>query len=150
MKLQTILKITVPVIIFAVVLTGLFNIDSPARNRMEKLDERRMTDLHTCTGMIRHYYDRNQVLPASLDLSLDESFIQYLPLDPETGQMYEYHVLSDSIFQLCADFLLDNTDEFTPERALRSGLTTGRLPRMHHKGYQCFDINVALIPNRRK
>ena len=95
------------VIIIAVFVTSLFIVESPLEARNRKTDQQVINDFHNIDGLIYNYYKEYEKLPASLNVLQDE----YPHLDnediehPASGQEYEYNILEDNKYELCADFL---------------------------------------------
>jgi len=100
------------VVVVAAVIAGVILLDSPAQERLRRLDERRVSDLRELSYAVDVYWTRKGNLPSSLaDLSSEERVVRELA-DPETGDPYEYRVLNDKAYELCAVFARDtDTDE---------------------------------------
>ena len=96
-SLALVIILSIAAIIGAFVIMG-----SPAKARLTEYDNQRVNDLSNLRGQIQYYYDTNKRLP--VDLS-DPQLGQFK--DPETKQPYEYQVLGDKQFQLCANFSLN-------------------------------------------
>ncbi|KKQ77200.1 MAG: hypothetical protein US98_C0010G0004 [Parcubacteria group bacterium GW2011_GWC1_38_6] len=90
--------------IIAAVIYGLFLIGSPAKQRQIKFDQQRISDLQTISSAVNFYQDRKKRLPEALDLLLFEDY--YIPSlkDPATGIPYEYRIINDKQYELCANF----------------------------------------------
>jgi len=98
----------VVVLVVAAVIVGVIMLDSPAQERLRRLDERRVDDLHQLAYGVDIYWTREGHLPASLaELSEEERIVRDLA-DPATGQPYEYRVLGYKTFELCAVFTRDS------------------------------------------
>ena len=127
----------VAVVIVAAVIGGIILLDSPAQERLRRLDERRVDDLHQLAYGVDIYWTREGSLPASLaELSEQERIARDLA-DPATGQPYEYRVLGDRTFELCAVFARDTgTDgRDIPDRSFW----------LHGPGRQCFEVEAQDI-----
>lgn len=121
-------------LVVAAVIVGVILLDSPAQERLRRLDERRVSDLRELSYAVDVYWTREGSLPSSLeDLSNEERVVRELA-DPETGNPYEYRVLGDKAYELCAVFARDTaTDEReAPFRSLWS----------HGPGRQCFQLEA--------
>jgi len=121
-------------VVVAAVVVGVILLDSPAQERLRRLDERRVDDLHQLAYGVDIYWTREGHLPASLvELSEEERIVRDLA-DPATGQPYEYHVLGDKTFELCAVFTRDSgTDgRDIPDRGFW----------LHGPGRQCFQLEA--------
>jgi len=100
-------KIFLPVImgiVAATVVFGFFVAGSPASRRLERLDERRISDLSMIQGQVIDYWQRKSKLPVNLDNLAGSFFGVSIPNDPETKSSYEYKVLGSLKFELCAVF----------------------------------------------
>jgi len=122
----------VAVVVLAAVIGGIILLDSPAQERLRRLDERRVDDLHQLAYGVDIYWTREGHLPASLaELSEEERIVRDLA-DPATGQPYEYRVLGDKTFELCAVFTRDSGTggRDIPDRSFW----------LHGPGRQCFQL----------
>ncbi|MEE8592636.1 MAG: hypothetical protein V3T03_00785 [Candidatus Bipolaricaulota bacterium] len=124
----------VAVVVLAAVIGGIILLDSPVQERLRRLDERRVSDLRELSYVVDVYWTREGHLPASLaELSEEERIVRDLA-DPATGQPYEYRVLGDKTFELCAIFAHDtDTDE-------RDSLYMSFW--FHGTGRQCFQLKA--------
>ena len=81
---------------------------SPFKQRLLRLDDRRINDLQSIQYQIINYWQQKEKLPVKLsDLSNPISYYS-LPVDPEfeKGNTYEYVVKDKLKFELCATFAL--------------------------------------------
>ena len=96
------------VLVGAAVIVGLATVGGPGAARLEKLDDARFNDLYSLEQSIHTVWRRNGAPPPSLDS------LGVLPpnalTDPETGEPYDYRVLSDSTAELCATFAQASDD----------------------------------------
>lgn len=93
------------VIVLVAIAGGLFVIGGPGDARLERLDRERTDDLRRIEQAIAEAWRRADALPASLDTL--RSINRVMPddlIDPTTSEPYEYRVLSDSTYELCATF----------------------------------------------
>ena len=125
--------VAVAVVIIAVV-TGLITLDSPARERMLRLDNRRVDDLEKITHATNLYWTRHKNLPVSLEELSHEPGINIHFLDPGTAQPYEYRVLGDSLYELCA--------QFERESVTGTDKTSASNFWSHGSGRQCFQLEA--------
>ncbi|MFA6131402.1 MAG: DUF5671 domain-containing protein [Patescibacteria group bacterium] len=110
-RVSRIVAISTSVIAFVSILLGFVFVGTPAEQRLVRFDERRLTDLSTIQNEIVNYYTYKQILPTTLT-DLNNSISGFsVPVDPETGESYEYLVSSETSFQLCASFLTESTVE---------------------------------------
>jgi hypothetical protein len=122
--------------VVASVLGGLFLLGSPQTARERGLDARRIADIRGIANAVDLYWTRQGRLPASLaDLS-QERGIQVNPLDPETKRPYDYRVLGENSYELCAEFASKAAEE-------------GHIPSgdfwAHGSGTQCFRLEPKAI-----
>lgn len=90
-------------IVAITVIAGFFFVDSPREKRLRDLDERRMQDLQFIQAEIINHYLAKNILPETLgELRKDIS----IPTDPEIRMPYEYRILKENTFELCANFSL--------------------------------------------
>lgn len=109
-KLPKRLAWTVSSIVLASILLGFFIIGTPSVQRDRRFDQERLSDLQMMQSEIVNYWDLKDVLPQALD-DLENSISGYkVQKDPETGESYEYRVISDLTFELCATFKRPSND----------------------------------------
>jgi hypothetical protein len=94
------------VLVLAVVIGGFFTVGSPATARLVQFDQQKINDLQNIQYQIVNYWQRKQVMPASLSNLNDPISGFKAPVDPQSGANYEYTLTSNTIpsFQLCAMF----------------------------------------------
>lgn len=104
-------------------------LNPPADNRARSLDDIRAERLRDMQRTIDAYFGRHKTLPARLDVfrSQMDSLSSVNWHDPETGRPFEYHILGNTSYRLCATFERDSDSERVPR-----GL-------FHHAGRTCFD-----------
>jgi len=130
-NVRFVVAISLVVAVVGVVIGGILLLDSPAEVRARRLDERRVDDLRDITRKLDIYWTREGALPSSLEELANELGVFIELLDPETGQPYEYRVVSSNTYELCATFARDTAEE------------QGRLYRdywSHGAGRQCFQM----------
>lgn len=131
---------TVAVIaVVAIIIGGLFVVDSPRVTKMKQFDQQRAYDLSTINTYILNQYVNNSRMPASL------SELNVKALDPETKQAYEYTTDGKKSYQLCATFSLaaQFDDSETQPMQLDEWFS-------HGAGRQCFTRDVSNIINLNK
>ena len=100
---------------------------------MIKFDQQRVQNLTDLRWQIRTYYKQNEVLPEDLSANQFNRFE-----DPVTSDPYEYRVISEDRFEICATFALkaeDNSDfAYYPKGEDEWNF--------HEAGYQCFEIRI--------
>lgn len=127
------------VIVAAAFVTSLFFVESPAQARRQKIDQKVLNSFSSIDGAVNNYYDNMKTLPGNLDQLRQE--VDYLTENTitniSTGQVYEYKVISEDSYQLCAEFLTSNMDKESNE--YDSYLKENW---QHDKGYQCIEKKV--------
>ncbi|MEK7603888.1 MAG: DUF5671 domain-containing protein [Patescibacteria group bacterium] len=97
--------------VITAVLGGFAVIGSPFQQRNKRFDEIRVNDLSAIQNYITNYWQNEGILPANLS-DLDDSLSGIVvPVDPETGGMYEYRIINELTFELCATFVAESTDD---------------------------------------
>lgn len=109
MRLLSIASISL--VVFVVIL-GFWFSDSPFDKRSIKIDQERVQDLGNIQSAIYEDWRATGFLPTSLEEISDPWFSEDTFYDPITGEMYEYNVLGESIFELCATFDMESSDHF--------------------------------------
>ena len=90
--------------VLASIVWGFFIIGTPAEQRDRRFDEERVGNLQVLQSQIINYWTQKEALPAGLD-DLEDSISGFVPpKDPETDLPYEYYVIGDLSFELCATF----------------------------------------------
>jgi len=112
--MPTNLKIFIKVIVVSViaaVVYGLFLLGSPAQQRLIKLDQQRVSDIQSISYAINAYWGYNKKLPATLEVLVksQDYYISSLK-DPTTGEYYEYRILGEKQYELCANFNTDSSN----------------------------------------
>ena len=131
-------------VVLAAVVVGVILLDSPAQERLRRLDERRVSDLSELGRAVSVYWTQEGSLPSSLnELSRDREFYADLS-DPETGEPYEYRAIDDTTYELCAVF------------ARKTGNGERKVPYgylwFHGSGRQCLQLeayDVNRVPEYR-
>lgn len=98
-------------IAIASVLAGFFAVGSPKEERMRRFDDRRTGDLSMIQSEVIAYWQAKSTLPLSLEDLRDEIRGFTSPVDPESGEQYEYQVIDEYSFNLCATFKTVNKDQ---------------------------------------
>jgi len=132
-NVRLIVAISLVVAVAAVVIVGVILLDSPAQERLRRLDERRVDDLRSISVELDFYWTREGTLPSSLEELADEPGVFIELYDPETGQLYEYRVLGSNTYELCAQFSRDTAEE--RNRFYRENWS-------HSPGRQCFELEA--------
>ncbi len=91
------------ILILAVIVSGFLLIGTPSHQRDLRMDERRVNDLMMLQNEVLYYFERNGNLPQNIDMLQITA-----PVDPDTGKYYEYIIVDEHSFRLCAHFATDN------------------------------------------
>ena len=127
----------VVVVVAAAVGYGTYLLGSPAERRSQRFDEQRVSDLESISRTINAYWESNRELPGSLeDLREPEYFVRSIE-DQATGEPYEYRVLGESQFELCAVFATSSApNQGKPARPFLG-------PAWEHgAGRSCFELEA--------
>ncbi len=125
---------------------GFTLVGSPAQRRLIQFDERRASDLQSISFAIDAYWQRNKQLPSSFqDLGDQRYYYIQSVQDPKTGAPYEYRILGDVAYELCAVFETDSTELEHRERFPKP---FSEKAWDHEIGRTCFEIEVqkASVP----
>lgn len=95
---------TVCGIIAVAVAASFFIIGTPGGERLKRFDERRVNELLTIQSEILNFWIKKARLPETLgELESDLGYF-IVPTDPQTKSPYEYKILGQYQFELCANF----------------------------------------------
>jgi hypothetical protein len=133
------------VLVSIAVLGGFFVVGSPQEERLRRFDERRVNDLQSIQWQIINYWQAKAELPESLDVLRDDIKGYVSPIDPATGDSYEYNVLDGLSFELCAMFDIANYDPSGFTETLSVKEPFGILPMEswdHDAGRYCFERTI--------
>lgn len=83
---------------------GLLILGSPADERVNRLDRRRVQDLQQIERAVNLHWTRQGRLPVSLDELSRDAGVRISVNDPVTGEPYAYRPLDDAKFEVCAVF----------------------------------------------
>jgi hypothetical protein len=122
--------VVIPVVI------GLIVLDSPADERTQRLDRKRVEDLRRIAAAADLYWTRRGRLPGSLAAIAQEPGAGVVVTDPGTRRPYVYHVRGKSAYELCAHF-----DRPSSEDALRGKEDFWA----HGAGTKCFRLAARRI-----
>jgi hypothetical protein len=106
---------------------------SPMKQRQYALDERRLSDLRDISNTVLNHARKHDALPQELSV-LDAQEWAPPRHDPDTSQPYEYKVMDEQSFQLCAVFALSSSALEQNRRYPYRRSTE----RTHDAGKQCF------------
>ncbi|HSN82818.1 MAG TPA: hypothetical protein VLS88_09595 [Polyangiales bacterium] len=104
--------VVVSVVVIGVVAGGVWLMGSPGEQRVLKLDERRIDDLQSIAHQIHVYWNRYHALPEELEALGAEPGFAPIPTDPIHDQPYDYRLLGQESYELCAVF--DRPSRYAP------------------------------------
>ena len=127
------------VAVVAVFIAGIFIVESPWETRRKNLDNEVIRDLSSIENAVNSYYKEKGTLPEDLE-QLGE-VAKYMDrnslVDPETGEEYEFNVLSDREYELCANFRTSNLED---DNEYRNPFINSQW--QHDQGKKCFTLDV--------
>lgn len=130
------------VIVLFALIGGFWVMGSPAQQRLRRIDEQRVRDLQTMTYNMQNYYSQKKELPSALPMLRDFDPSLQLPRDPQTKQNYEYEVISDQNYKVCARFAVPSLGQ-NPESTMMTPYPyEGDGSWEHGAGRQCFERRV--------
>lgn len=97
-------------IVGSAIAAGLVIVGSPSKERMRRLDDRRLRDLVDITRAVNGYWTKHARLPSSLDELLESPGTAVQSHDPLTGQSYRFEVLGEKTYELCAEFQRESSE----------------------------------------
>jgi hypothetical protein len=114
----------------AAIVAGVMVAGTPAEGRMQRLDRVRAGDLRAIATSIDAFWQRQERLPDSLGELVADPRAQVSVDDPDTEQEYEYRILGEDSYELCAVFAL-------------ASIPNNRAPDafwLHSAGRHCFSL----------
>lgn len=96
-------------VLFAIIYS-FYIMGSPMKQRLLRLDDKRITDLQNIQYQVINYWQQKEQLPTDLKILMNPLGGFSLPVDPEfeKGKAYEYNIKDKTklFFELCATFSL--------------------------------------------
>ena len=140
--------ILIAVLIIASLVTGFVVFGSPMKARKLRFDEQKISDLQNIQWRIVNYWQMKNTLPLALMDLKDPLVDNFLINDPETGDEYEYKVLSGnqrSSFKLCATFNYKSQNIQGSPMPKSAPITPDSVSNdtwFHNAGKTCFDRSI--------
>ena len=132
---RTILLLAVSAVVAIAVVVGFLALGTPATERERRLDDTRLEDLRALSSRVVGHHRRTGSLPATLAaVVLPRGSVV---VDPARGDPYEYEVVDDSTFRLCATF--DHPTEDDPARMAYDAWA-------HGAGRTCYRFRITDLP----
>lgn len=107
MTITRIAAVTSSAVVLAAILAGLYFSGSPVEQRLQRIDERRVSDLRQLASAINQYHEVYGRLPGDLASLVDGQRMSSIPADPETGNRYKFEIIGAGDYRLCAAFSTD-------------------------------------------
>lgn len=145
-------------VVLVAVVAGFFVVGSPREGRLQRFDERRVSDLQQLQSEILRYWQSKSRLPANL-VDLKDDIAGFAPpVDPQTGVSYTYTIKGETSFSLCATFAkpsinaIQTNQRAVPKAPYPVGYGDAGQTFEHGAGYTCFDrtIDKDLYPPLQK
>jgi hypothetical protein len=129
------------------IIGAFFMVGSPQQERLRQFDDKRVSDLQSIQWQIVNYWQQKGEIPGNLLMLEDDISGFTIPVDPQTGNMYEYRVNGRASFTLCADFTMAWTSDEPARVAHPVGVSENW---RHDAGRACFEraIDPDLYPVR--
>jgi hypothetical protein len=137
------------IVVLASMVAGFMIMGSPFTVRLIRLDEQKVNDLTNIQWQIIRHWQSKGTLPNNLSELTDSISGTVTPVDAQTGAAYEYRVIANQQFELCATFNRPNSTKL-------SNSTTRPIDKMspdgenwqHGAGRTCFarTIDPELYP----
>jgi type II secretory pathway pseudopilin PulG len=112
-------------------------LNPPSEVRARSLDQQRLQNLAQTDSAIKIYYNSHRTLPAALSALDSEGMMQTKWHDPETQRPYDYEVLSETSYRLCAVFSRASRTSDSESNPYVSSL------KKHSVGRDCFEQSVG-------
>jgi hypothetical protein len=140
-----VLKTTFTVFVLVLTLVSLFVVGFPQNRRLTRIDDMKESHLQQITTTIELFHESRGELPKTLaEANLRSSYMDIVITDPETGEPYEYAVISPTKYQLCAVFNLESPHTLDGKET-RAYEREQDSFNYHTKGRNCF-VREVLPP----
>lgn len=121
-----------------VLVLGFLYAGSPQEERMRRFDQQRTDRLNQISYAVESYYQTNNRLPMNISEVFGHIRASISP-DPVTGLPFSYTVLTDTTYELCAEF--DLATEDPASKAMYQPLTQPNF-WLHDAGRTCYTPTV--------
>ncbi len=122
--------------VLGAIILGFVVMGSPFTVRLGRFDQQKVYDLENIQWQVIDYYQRQAHLPADLAALTDSIGGWSAPLDPQTGQPYDYRMVTPLSFELCADFNRESAP--SQDKSLTRPIEPTFSNWEHAAGRQCF------------
>jgi hypothetical protein len=120
-------------VVAAAVAASVVVMGPPSKQRLQRLDERRIADLGRIQVAIQAYRAAHDALPADLSVLAKVPGTRLPIADPESGEAYGYEIAGKSDYRLCARFATDTAESIEVQQTWPPGGWE------HAAGRQCFE-----------
>lgn len=124
------IAVAASIVVVAAIVAAIAVMGSPSRQRLMRLDERRVDELGNLANQIEAWRNEHGRIPKSLAELAAAPGVR-VPQDPASGRPFGYEVLGAAEYRLCARFDTDTAAGIDPQPWLRAAWA-------HGAGRQCF------------
>lgn len=125
------------VVVVATIVAAIAVMGPPSRQRLLRLDERRVNDLQVIQSQVEMYRDQHGAVPASLAVLATQPGMR-VPRDPASRQPYGYEAIDGAGYRLCAQFDTDTAQSADVQPWMRPDWG-------HGTGRQCFKRRAGKV-----
>jgi hypothetical protein len=129
---KTIVAVATTLVVVSII-AGVILVGSPAQGRLQRLDAGRVEDLRGIMLAMDLFWTHHERLPASLDELMEDPRVQVNTVDPGSADSYEYYLLDEDTYELCAIF---DRESLAPARRAPADFWS------HGVGRRCFELSV--------
>jgi hypothetical protein len=131
------------VLVIGIIVGGFVVAGLPQSQRLVRLDERRSSDLTMIHSQILEYWRAKTRLPQNMAeiQSVDVFGSWKVPVDPATNNPYEYKILGEKKFELCAVFQTQGVDTMAQRNSVVPIYMSGDFTQ-HSVGRTCFERHI--------
>ena len=119
------------VVVLGSIVAGVILVGGPAEGRIERLDDERVEDLQEIMRAVDRFWSDQEQLPGTLEDLARDPREQVNTMDPASAEPYEYAVLDENTYRLCAVF----DGESRPLRRAAADFWS------HSGGRHCFELS---------
>jgi len=137
-------RIVALIIVVGSIIWGFAVLGSPRTQRLYKYDEQKISDLQNINSRVMNYYASKGILPKTIDEVLLDEYYSNTFVDPQTQKSYEYEKVSDTTYNLCANFNKASDEKKSNTRMDYSYIKYqfGTTSWNHGEGRYCFKQTV--------
>lgn len=130
--------------VLAAVVAGFCVVGSPSNARAVENDQERVAALQSMQYQVTNFWQQKQRLPNTAQELIDPASPEPLPVDPQTGAIYEYEKVGEYDFALCANFETDSQKAQQSEKGNRApyDVPTDMSSWEHGIGETCFSRTI--------